>query len=530
LNGKSKGGLSLTLHDLKPIKSGGNCFDDIIETISQAYHRDYEMMYVESLRFGFSREDTSKSIGENLQLDFFNRFQHVGKYHGYRLQINREDSFDDFLSITREYLNRNQPICIYIDTFYVPWDPGYGRFHYFNHTVIVFGIDEQNQNLIIMDPFFQQTDRPLSVDIVRQAFQRYMTIDLLPEESRDRDAVFADVSNHLQEHMQATLNGMLEFANALPSIEFNKELEGFVGFGYTPLFLKLSSTIVGRVNYARMLIYLDQRFDEPKLADIAEEIKGFSDKWAVIRGYISKMNIMSRKGTHLSMMDNTVEKIVEAANAEYKVLKQLLDILKQAHSDLPTVRTKGRDQQAPNVTVGKIIPIALEQLCHSIGIENEDNTADFDSEGNAFARDALPENHLLNVDEMSFQFPASPSGEFDNLICQLQTIELPEDIYSGIMILGCTVTGSDMGIIIVEYEDGTNELVHFGFSNWRGYYPIDHEIIAWKSRATHRELGKSSSEVYLYAKNTVLNIHKKARCLILPEVQNMHIFAISMWK
>jgi predicted amino acid dehydrogenase len=84
----------LTLHDIKPVKSGGNCFDDIIETISQFYQRSYQMMYVESLRFGFNTEDPSKSLGANLQLDFMNRFQLVAKYHGYRLQITREHSFN----------------------------------------------------------------------------------------------------------------------------------------------------------------------------------------------------------------------------------------------------------------------------------------------------------------------------------------------------------------------------------------------------------------------------------------------------
>lgn len=518
----------MTLHNLKPIKSGGNCFDDIIESMSQAYQRSYQMMYVESLRFGYSKEDTSKSIGANLQLDFRNRFELVAKYHGFRLQINREDSFDDFQSIAREYLSRNEPICIYIDTYYVPWDPLCGIYHHNYHLILVVGYDEQNQSIILMDPFFQQIARPLSLEIVRQGFQGFMTIDLLPEESRDRDMVFADVSDHLQEHLQSTLTHMLEFAEALSCIDFNKEMQGFTNFGQTSLFLKLGSVIIGRVNYARMLNYLDQRFDEPMLVIIADEIKEISDKWGIIRGYISKMNIMSRKGTHLSMLDNTVQKIVEVAHAENKLMKQLLDIFKQAHSDLPAVRSK--DQQAPIAIVGEITPIAIEHVCNSKGIDTKDNTADFDLEGYAFAGDALPENQRLTVEEMSFLFPASSSGGFDNISCQMQTIQLPEEIYTGIMLLGSSEMGSYNGIIIVEYEDGTHEKVKFGFSNWWSYYPMDQEIIAWKSRVSHRELGNTPSEVYIYAKNSLLNFRKKARCLILPEAPNIHIFAISMWK
>jgi hypothetical protein len=525
-----EGVVLLILHDLKPVKSGGNCFDDIIETISQGYQRSYQMMYIESLRFGFNKEDISKTIGENLQLDFRSRFEHVEKYNGYRLQMNREASFDSFLSIAREYISRNEPICIFIDTYYVPWDPGYGKFHYFYHILVVVGYDDLNQNIFLTDPFFQRMNVPLPLEVCRQAFQRFMTIDLLPEKPQDRDEVFADVGKHLKEHVESTRTHMLEFAAALPTIDFAKEIHGFEKFGETPLFQKLSLAIVERVNYARMLKYLDQRFVEPKLGIIADQIKNLSDKWAVIRGYISKMNILSTQGTHLSSMDSTANRIVEAANIEYQQINQLIDILKQTHSDSSIILTKDMNQQVPIVNVGEIFPIQMEHLFNLRGIENEDNTADFDSEGYSFAREGLPQNRRLAAEEMSFEFPASISSGFDNMICQLQSIELPEEIYNGIMILGCSETGSDLGIIIVEYEDDTNELVHFGFSNWRGFHPIDNEIIAWKSMATHRELGKSSSEVYLYAKNSVLNSHKKARCLILPEVPNMHIFAISMWK
>jgi hypothetical protein len=393
---------------------------------------------------------------------------------------------------------------------------------------LVVGYDEQNQNMILVDPFFQQTARPLSLDIIRQAFQGYMTIDLLPEESRERDSVFADVSNHLQAHLQSTLTHMLEFAEALSFIDFDKEILGFPNFGHSSLFLKLGSVIIGRTNYAYMLNYLDKCFDEPMLVTIAEYIKGFSDKWSVIRGYISKMNILSRKGTHLATLANTVQKIVEVAHAENELMKRLLEILKQAHSDQPTVRSI--ELQTPIAIVNEITPIAIEHLCNSKGIENNDNYADFDMEGYAFSGENLPENQTLAVEEMSFLFPASLSGGFDNISCQVQSVDIPDEVYTGIMLLGSSEMGSFNGIIIVEYEDGSNERVNFGFSNWWTFFAMNHEIIAWKSRVIHRQMENTPSEVYIYAKNTVLNTRKKARRLILPEAPNIHIFAISMWK
>ncbi|OAO89190.1 hypothetical protein AXX17_ATUG03400 [Arabidopsis thaliana] len=516
---------------LQPLKSGGDCFDDVIVSFDGWYQHGYELMYMEALKVNFnSHAAESTSIGDRLTTYLDSSLHYLQRYHGYRIEVFRNTSIQEAWRILLDQLNRGFPVGLNLDTYYSPWDVKYQISHYYSHVMIVVGFDAHARELIIVDPFFEKKDLRLSYSLFEQGYIGFMTLEPCETICQNQEILLEELLLKVQEQLETAPPAMRALAAQLPDIQHEAEFKNYEVFGECPLYHKLVLLMNGRSNFAKLLNHLDSRFHLPYYREIADEFLLLANKWNAVRGIVAKMFFSPQITKDPRVIDNLMNRILANADMEELLLQKLVDSRNNdiASTALPEIPLNNPSPE--ELDVHEIIPVELHSFFDNRGIENSSGTADFDSDGNYLLKQGAPIQDVFQVEDMSFSVSFLHDDRDDNLSCNNQSIPLQEDRYRGIMVLGCSQYCDNMDNFIVEYTDGTSESFALGFSDWWNASPSFGEIIAWKAQFAHNEHGMGTNSVFLFANKKVLRSHKPACRLILPIMPNIHVFAVSMWK
>ncbi|MCD1260583.1 hypothetical protein B5M42_017410 [Paenibacillus athensensis] len=521
--------------ELEPLKSeGGDCFDDVVVTLDNWFGRGYELMYADSLRFEFQEGDASQTIGARMVTRFHTHLDLLQNYHGYRIEVHSEISAERGLSIIREQLAKNCPVGLINDSFYNPWDIKYQNSHYYTHIMVVVGIDNETNDLLIVDPFFELKNIRLPYDHYEAGLVACMTIEAGEMTYNSKNKLLAHLRQQLVEQHEATMSGIRAMTEAFRSIRFEDEMAGYTIFAECPLFAKFSMLMHGRYNYPKTLEYLALNYDMPPLADIAEEFKALAAKWSTLRGLIMKMSYIPNAASEPKLMNNLTTRLQTIVELESDIVSRLIPLLgedEQAAAAAAALGGNRVQEVEADLQVRHITPIDLRQLCDLRGVENSTDSADLDSDGYFFCREGAPDEPVLHVGDMSFAFPAVLDDRPDHFLCLSQSVELPQDSYRGLMILGCCDRGGYEDQATIEYADGTSEQVTIGFSDWWDGKTVKGQSIAWKAYLGRQATRKLEQRVHMFARKIPLSATgRTAVRIVMPMMPSIHLFGLSMWR
>lgn len=532
---KVKGGGSLIDLQVQIRKSGGNCFDDVMETVTSWYNRSYRMMHAKGLKFAFHPMSSEKpTIGARMQVDFQTVFPLMESFHGLRMRMHQHISPEEAYGLIVDQLSASNPVILAQDDYYNPGDPNFGVRHATHHLIVATGFDPDTKGLYCIDPFFERDKRLLPYDLFVQGFDRCITFSTVASSPPDNDFIKSSLREIVKDELRGeTAAAMHAMAAALPTIRMEEETRGCASFGDSLLFLRFGALHTARRNYCHMLRYLADQTASPSLHAIADSFQLVANRWMIMIGHLTKLNTLSKESesdpaSKEAVIRGLSAKIIDASEAEIKALKALYERLGQEETVEAQLEIAATVQQE-DCTVQEIVPIDLVPYFHKRAIDNDAGTADFDSEGYCFSREGVPKG-TLQVEDMSFTFPAFQLEEYDNLVCQGQIIALPMGQFKGLMLLGCSEFGSYQDILTIEFADGTSEELPFGFSDWWTYTPVDGESIAWRSHVIRRGKGKQAAETYMYAKKKSFRTGNRPVRIQLPDLPTIHIFGISLWK
>jgi len=522
--------------NIQPIKNGGNCFDDVLHTVTNWYGLDFRMVHAEGLKFSFHPASLDKpTLGMRMQLDFQSAFGLMETFHGLRMRLHRQLPPQEAIRLLEEQLGSGHPVIFALDDHYNPWSPNFGLRHDAQHMMIAIGFDPETRGLLCIDPFFEREKSMLSYNLFEQGFDRCITVE--PVEPAVKDST--SVLDRLREFVRGELDqriteaGMQALAEALPGLRLEEETRGCATFGHCLLFVSLGALIMARRNYALMLHYVAEATDKPSLSTVADECDQLVNRWTVIRGHLTKLYSQSRHGkdnaaAQDALTSQMAEKIHSASKAEIQMLETLYDLLGKADR-MVEAREAVKTSNVEMLAAQHWVHVDLIPYFHTRAIENDADTADIDGEGYHFARGPAPHG-VLSLADMSFAFPARELDDYDSLLCEGQVIDLPAEPSKGIMLLGCSSFGDYQAMLTVAFDDKSTLDLKFGFSDWWTHTPVDGEIIAWRSKAMRRGMGELPTETNLYAKKISFSAVRTPVRLHLPDLSNIHLFGLTLWR
>lgn len=179
----------------------------------------------------------------------------------------------------------------------------------------------------------------------------------------------------------------------------------------------------------------------------------------------------------------------------------------------------------------QLITLPLVGYVNNDGITDGNNSdGDLDGYGWAFYGGDLPESNtiLKSINGgIEFLFPDKRLGRNNNIECLGQEISLSPDKYSNIHLLAVAHNGNFEDKLQLIYEDGIIEISDLKLGDWWNE-PLFGQV-AVKGRCVNK--GKlQEHEVYLAHIKLATDPKKNLQAIKLPQLDNMHIFGITLEK
>lgn len=155
------------------------------------------------------------------------------------------------------------------------------------------------------------------------------------------------------------------------------------------------------------------------------------------------------------------------------------------------------------------------------------NKADFSGVGSSYPAEELPYEDVKEFHGVPFRLP-NKDGKYDNMDFSEQTLNIPENTYAKMHILGAAENGSFNETIFLStrYREHSYKV---GLSEWIYSVPFYNEKVAIQTRYAHSQTsGRVNIPLNVWYQSIELN-SKELYCAIkFGDNPGMHIFSITM--
>lgn len=504
-------------------QAGANCFENSMYTMLNYYKREYQLLFgnVYTIKIVNSLDNYSNLTGviEDKSKDIYNDIQ---KYYGALVNDVKFDRVIDSERILNELCD-NKPMVVWVDTYYCHHlKKQFNKYH--NRHAFVAYLYKDNQ-VYFVDPNIGS--RVFTME--KEEFLKALDIICIFELNNLKEINY---KNHLRDSIEYIrqeydVNSILLLKDIfdLPELIL-KEFSNYSVNEYdiVPFIIKLSN-IGGRRNlYATYLEYISNKVKCYDVRKISDDLRYCASKWCLLRSLLLKHVMKVDLNENITIMLKS--KVNEIYDIEEKCLKELVDVTREK-----SPITYGNDCIIDKRKIKQYIYLDMKNYYNNKGlVRNETLYADLTLRGQFFCDKNIPFKKIITNNYMSFKFP-DLALQYDNIICRAQEINIPEDFYAGIMFLGCSENGCfwEYGNII---DRNSNKIeLKMAFTSWIKDKPIYNDMIFSSYYSYDKyDQKKSLSKRNIYAICCELDDKKLYQKLILPNCDNMHIFAITLFK
>lgn len=490
------------------------CRDDCVSTYATFVGKQYQTMYMSAM-LNYYKPNSEKSIGESIYSDM-NIEKCMREYVGVAFE---QIESDDIIQAIIDQINQGKPVQVAVDGFYCPWDWRYQLFEDSGHSMFVVGYDLDTKHFICVDPYYEKQDTEISFEEYLCAHQGIFVPKVVMTGAIDVESVLKDRAKLAAS--DEYLGSMKQLPQAIrDGFVLEKEVEGYDEEDFSMeenqdnihLNKAMKNIVHDRLRYSLLLRYVATvAKNQDKYLNLADECAFIAKKWNMARMMLLKC-LFARKTERFA--DGLANKIDEIIDAE-------LEMLNKVFSDDYV------DDQESTTTSSYTTynTIDISDLFNNKGIGKD---ADLNNNGEFFINyDFVP---MDNVKYNLSQFDLKQMDlAFDNISCAGQTIHIDDKI-NGLLFLGCSEWGDFTDDVTVYYADGIKEKVRFTLNDWVPDFDKEDrtKMVCSGCKTVVIETGEivDEEDAYLYYADIKL-AGKTVRDIVLPQCENMHIFAIT---
>ena len=516
---------------------GFNCFDSALINAINWFNQDYVFIFAETLSLKYVISDNT-TIGERIILNDKSKFDSIKKYYDIDISFHEKDATNELLGIIKKEINSKHPVLISFDSYWMPWDHGYQKQHFFYHWCLVVGYDDQQ--LFILDPHkYLKESKPVSIEYFLNGIGPYITFcksEKLEKKPMNWSRILKNsLTNVKCDQTSQSLQSALElFAKEIETgqnLELELKANSKKALAEFPIISKINSIAAYRYGFSNILESIYYKYYKNKyLLSLSNDYKSLYSIWTTVKSLLIKLFITR----DYSIKYRISKKIREIADYEKQLIISLSEILAQYRQGEQKFQylnnTYANTDQVLN-THKHTEFINLSPYLNSKAFESdiiENSHTNIMHNGIYYLTEGLPEKLVWNVRGMNFLFPDVNNTTNDNISSCSQIIHVPLNTYKTIMFLAFSVYGPAFENISIEYMNGTKEDIKVGFSRMTASPGFD-ELVAWRGKGVRN--GKIMQvPLHIFAKRFALNSQKQTKCIHLPDCPRLHIFAISLGK
>jgi hypothetical protein len=322
--------------NIKPLHDDTrNCLEDIYVTVATWWNREYAFLFLHSWSFGFMPSSLVKKefIGDRITL---NRSREsrcdkqellLEKYHGIRVEWKRFGTMQEIISVIENEIMKYNPVCLYIDSFWCPWNPAYKKFN-INHFFLATGIDKEKRIIYCIDPFYSKKVELLSFENLAVGGDSYITFELLEDQNRDcdlldiiREAISVILGDGNRKSDFALMRALANEVKDSFDGGYESEGRGIDDLWSTPLIRMLEQLYGGRKNFLELVKQIAIDSGREGVEQIAQELEEIFQNWIIIKGLFIKAMIRPSTTTN----EKIAKLLLNTANREENIANKLLE-------------------------------------------------------------------------------------------------------------------------------------------------------------------------------------------------------------
>ena len=506
------------------------CDEAIYATVAVYWKRHYEMMFSHMWNFNLKDEKgLNEGIGRIIEVDNSDVLDVLERYHGIKVekQVIRERK--KFSKVIKQMLDLNSPVAI--DVRGEIFDDE--RTNEFFFPVLVIGIDEENIYCIDVHIKKEKIVFPIGL-FIENCVVTYESFSLNDVEEYGVDWKEV-ISFNTQRWIQ---NGSFKSMKRLSSLfctEFDlmREKQLVSSDNEIELCENIKMLYRTRFLYTQSVIFLNQYCDARIPNGICSKFIDVYNVWLSIWGKLVKAFIKM----DVFPVDAISKKISQIADDENLICQQLIDVCNGGKKyDAKKYDEKKVESSKINENT-EVFYLDLSRYFNNEGFSSSmetDSTADLTGFQQFLITENWQECNIWQVGNRRFVFNRPQNGCYDNISCSGQEILVTEASYSSILFIGCAEWGNQVEKLGIQYAEEKCE-IPFCFTDLSFETPAFDEQVIWEGKCVERKNGRIVSNLWapkahLFAKSVSVDKKKNMLSIQLPDCNNIHIFAISLYR
>jgi len=332
--------------NISPIQSESyNCIQGIVVSVAKYYGFDYELLFANTWGFGFSPNFSGNvSFGDRVELNWRpSGWGVLERFHGLKLNFKKLENIDEALSIINSQINLNEPVILFIDSFWCPWNPAYKKYH-ITHYCLAVGIDKSQNVINCIDPYISKNIEKLPIASLAEGYRECITFSISRNTGSDSELLnlllnTAEYNLGINRDSSA-FNLMRNFADELVNkFDKEKEMYGYSDVRFLPLVRKILEIGNSRLNFSETLEYIANKYGFEEIRDFKNRMVQIWKKWRLIRTWLMKAFISDDTSFPIKNLSCL---IYDVAGLEEKIAEELHGLLKKninSISDVSTIKS-----------------------------------------------------------------------------------------------------------------------------------------------------------------------------------------------
>lgn len=265
--------------------SDRGCLEDTIACVAHSNHRDYEFLLSNSWGIAIHNRKIHwrRKLGGGIQAQT-EAFNLLEKYHGITVrQLTKR-----FHTLIRTVNTMEGYPCLFMDSFWCPWDKRYQKSHNFGHALLVERYDSDQGVFYCTDAFYNIKNGCIDQQSMKKGFLSLDAIcvqDVFETPSQDtaRDLIVKRMCEVISRVDQL---GFL--AKQVCHMNPKKEIGQTKNLWHTPLLSNLYGMELDRAKYLLFLRYVQKRYSFPLIQEYICALTDIRDSWGILRNKMVK--------------------------------------------------------------------------------------------------------------------------------------------------------------------------------------------------------------------------------------------------